>query len=91
MKKKVISFLLSMSVVTSVGVVPALAAQGCYSQYTGGSVSIVDALQSISVDPSYAHRKNIAKANGIANFHGTAAENTYMLSLLKAGELKQAA
>ena len=55
----------------------------CASKYT----SIVDALNSIGVDSSMANRKKIAAANNITNYTGTAAQNTNMLSLLKAGKL----
>jgi hypothetical protein len=55
----------------------------CSSSYT----SIVDALKSIGVDSSYAYRKKIAAANNIANYSGTATQNSNMLKLLKAGTL----
>lgn len=63
--------------------------KGCYKipEYTG--VSIIDALKSIGVDSSKAFRTKIAKANGIENYTGTAAQNKKMLSLLKAGKLKE--
>lgn len=55
----------------------------CASKYT----SIVEALNSIGVDSSYSHREKIAAANGITGYSGTAAQNTKMLDLLKAGKL----
>ena len=58
----------------------------CGSQYN----SIVDALNSIGVDSSFANRKKIAAANSISNYSGTAAQNTQMLNLLKQGKLKKA-
>lgn len=63
--------------------------KGCYKipEYTGSS--IVDALKSIGVDSSKAFRTKIAKANGIENYTGTAAQNKKMLSLLKEGKLKE--
>lgn len=63
--------------------------KGCYKipEYTGAS--IIDALKSIGVDSSKAFRTKIAKANGIENYTGTAAQNKKMLSLLKAGKLKE--
>ncbi|MBP5380094.1 MAG: glucosaminidase domain-containing protein [Ruminococcus sp.] len=57
--------------------------KACPSSYT----SIVDALNSIGVDSSYAYRKKIAEANGITNYSGTAAQNTKLLNLLKQGKL----
>lgn len=61
-----------------------------YKKYTGKSVSLVDALKSIGVDSSLAKRKKIAKANGIKNYNGSAAENTKLLNLLKKGKLIKA-
>lgn len=60
-----------------------------YPRYTGRSLSIVDALYSLGINSSYAHRKQIAAANGIKNFRGTARQNTDMLNMLKAGKLKR--
>lgn len=59
-----------------------------FSSYTGGS--IVDALKSISVDSSYNHRNELAKKNGITDYHGTYEQNIYLLNLLKTGKLKKA-
>ena len=58
-----------------------------YPQYIGNTNSIVDALKDVKVDSSYAHRKEIAGANGIAGYRGTAEQNTKMLNLLKSGKL----
>lgn len=58
-----------------------------FKKYTGKSNSIVDALNAIGADSSYAYRKKIATANGIKNYSGTAAQNTKMLALLKKGVL----
>lgn len=60
-----------------------------YKKYTGGSVSIVDALKAIGADSSKANRARIAKANGISNYKGTAVQNNKLLSLLKQGKLKK--
>ena len=49
--------------------------------------TIVEGLSSIGVDSSYANRKVIAAANGFSDYSGTAAQNTQMLDLLKAGRL----
>ncbi len=69
---------------------------GCYKVPSIQTVSIVDALKSIGVDSSYAHRKRIAeKANTdvIAGkgYNGEAAENIAMLVKLYSGTLKMAA
>lgn len=58
-----------------------------YPKYTGKTVSIVDALNSIGVNSALTFRKNIAAANGIAGYKGTEAQNLKMLSLLKQGKL----
>ncbi len=58
-----------------------------YKKYTGKSVSIVDALNSIKVDSSFAHRKKIAKANNIKLYTGLPSQNKKMLDLLKKGKL----
>ena len=58
-----------------------------YPRYTGNSGSIVDALNAVGVNSSYANRKSIAALNGISNYSGTAAQNTQMLNLLKQGKL----
>lgn len=61
-----------------------------YPKYTGSSTSIATALSAVGVNSSYAHRKEIAAANNIANYSGTAAQNTQMLNLLKQGKLVKA-
>lgn len=61
-----------------------------YPQYKGSSVSIVDSLKAVGVDYSFINREKIAAANGITNYKGTAAQNAYLLDLLKAGKLLQA-
>lgn len=62
----------------------------CYPRYTGSSTSLVEALNAIGVDSSYTNRTAIAKANGISNYSGTAAQNTELLNKLKAGTLIRA-
>ena len=54
--------------------------------YTG--VSIVDSLNQIGVDSSFEYRTKLANSNGIANYSGTAEQNTRMLEMLKYGTLK---
>jgi len=58
-----------------------------YPRYTGGSVSIVDALQAVGVDNSFANRQKIAGKNGITGYRGSADQNSKLLSLLKNGRL----
>jgi len=61
---------------------------GCYKPYPGSTNSIVDALKAMGVNATYQHRARIAKANGIADYKGTATQNLTMLQWLKAGTLK---
>ena len=56
--------------------------------YTGNS--IVDGLNGIGVDSSFAYRARLAEVNGISNYRGTAEQNTQMLNMLKNGTLKAA-
>ena len=58
-----------------------------YKKYSGNSVSIVDALDSLGYKSNFAYRKTIAKANGITAYIGTASQNRKMLDLLKQGKL----
>ena len=57
------------------------------SDYNKGS--IVDALKSIKVDSSLAHRKLIAQANGVEGYKGSAAQNKILLGLFKEGKLRK--
>lgn len=52
--------------------------------------TISTALASIGVNSSFTYRKQIAVVNNITGYIGTAAQNTQMLNLLKAGLLKKA-
>lgn len=58
-----------------------------YDRYSGKTSSIVTALNSLGIGSSFANRKNIAKANGISNYTGTALQNIKLLNLLKQGKL----
>lgn len=58
------------------------------TSYTGNS--IVDGLKSAGVNSSYAYREQLAKANGIKNYTGSASQNTALLDKLKKGTLKSA-
>ena len=61
----------------------------CFPRYTGSSGSLVTGLNAVGADSSYAYRKQIAAANGISGYSGTAAQNTQLLNWLKAGTLKK--
>ena len=58
-----------------------------FPRYNGNSASIYDALSAVGANGSYQSRQQIAAANGISNYTGTAAQNTQMLNMLKAGNL----
>lgn len=58
-----------------------------YPRYKGKSSSIVDALKSLSINPSKGNRKRIATLNGVKNYKGSASQNTKLLNLLKKGKL----
>lgn len=60
-----------------------------YPKYTGNSVSIVDALISLNINSTFTHRKQVAKANGISLYIGSAKQNRTLLNLLKLGQLKK--
>lgn len=58
-----------------------------YPKYKGKSKSLVDALKSLSINPSKSNRKRIAILNGVKNYTGSAIQNTRLLNLLKKGKL----
>lgn len=60
-----------------------------YAKYNGSSSSLVDALKSLGINSLFSTRKNIAKANGISVYLGTANQNTTLLNLLKQGRLRK--
>lgn len=60
-----------------------------YLQDIWHGTSISKALESIGEDGSYQHRVQIAAANGIASYAGTAVQNTHMLNLLQTGQLRK--
>lgn len=60
-----------------------------YPKYTGKSKSFADALNSLGVSSSFLNRSKIAEKNGITGYNGTAAQNTKLFKLLKAGKLKK--
>lgn len=64
-------------------------ASAYYPNYTGNKTTLHNAMTSLGIDASYKHRKEIAKANSIANYIGTASQNTQMYNLLVAGLLKK--
>lgn len=66
---------------------PAASDSPFFPAYTGTSSSIASALSALNVDSSYAYRAQIAAANGISGYSGTAGQNTTLLQLLKQGKL----
>ena len=61
-----------------------------YPAYKGKKVTLTAALTSLGINSSFAFRKQIAKANNIALYTGTASQNTQMYNLLTSGLLKKA-
>ncbi|MDE5946155.1 MAG: glucosaminidase domain-containing protein [Oscillospiraceae bacterium] len=61
---------------------------GYYPACDAGQESIIDALKSLNIDSSYESRYRISEYNGIHNYDGTADENIALLTMLKAGTLK---
>ena len=59
--------------------------RACATSYA----SIVEALQSIGEESSFAYRKEIAAENEISGYSGTAEQNIQMLDMLKSGTLKR--
>lgn len=66
---------------------PSAPAVSRFPAYTGSSPSIAAALSALGEDSAFAYRARIAAANGMADYTGTAAQNTHMLQLLKQGAL----
>ncbi len=60
-----------------------------YPAYTGKKTTLAAALTSLEITSTYAFRKQIAAANGIKGYVGTASQNTQMYNLLVAGLLKR--
>lgn len=58
-----------------------------YPPYTGKKTTLAAALTSLGITSTYAFRKQIAAANGIKGYVGTASQNTKMYNLLVAGLL----
>ena len=61
----------------------------CYPAYTGKKVILSAALTSLGINSSYAFRKQIAQANDMIGYRGTATQNAQMYNLLTAGLLKR--
>lgn len=60
-----------------------------YPTYTGKKTTLSAALTSLGITSTYSYRKQIAAANGIRGYVGTASQNTQMYNLLVAGLLKR--
>lgn len=61
-----------------------------YPAYKGKKTTLSVALKSLGIHYTYDFRKQIAAANGITGYRGTAAQNTQIYNLLVAGLLKRA-
>lgn len=60
-----------------------------FPAYTGKKTTLSAAMTSLGIVSSYSYRKQIASANGISGYCGTAGQNTQMYNLLTAGLLKR--
>lgn len=58
--------------------------------YDTPEFTLIDSLNKVGADSSYANRKAIAVANGILDYQGTAEQNIKMLKLLNEGKLVKA-
>ncbi|MBR1497207.1 MAG: hypothetical protein IJ617_06240 [Oscillospiraceae bacterium] len=85
------ALVLALVLALNAGALPVWGAEGCYPRCAASCESLVDALWSVGVDASFAHRKAIAQRNEISDYRGTAAQNIRLLNLLKAGALRRAA
>ncbi len=65
------------------------AVSACYPAYTGKKTTLSAALTSLGITSTYSYRKQIAAANEIRGYIGTASQNTEMYNLLTAGRLKR--
>lgn len=65
-----------------------------YRKYTGNSYGIDTVFRAIGVPEAYCgnykNRMQVAEANGITNYKGTAKQNTSLIALAKQGKLKKA-
>lgn len=61
-----------------------------YPAYTGKKTTLTAAMMALGINSAYSNRKQIAKANGITGYLGTAAQNTQMYNMLAAGLLRVA-
>lgn len=86
MKKRMFSMFLAAVILVNLLPLHAVAAD-TYPACGSGCWSIVEGLGSVGEDSSYSHRAEIAAANGISGYTGSAAQNTQLLALLKAGRL----
>lgn len=68
---------------------PATQTQEYYPAYTDAKTTLSAALKAVGVNSTYTFRKQIAAANNITGYRGTAAQNTQMYNLLVAGLLKR--
>jgi hypothetical protein len=64
-----------------------------YPKYTGKSISIDEVFKTVGVPEKYRstwkNRLHVAKANGIAGYTGSEAQNRKLISLAKSGKLKK--
>lgn len=59
-----------------------------FPRCSSSCTTITAGLQNIGVNSSYSYREQIAAANGISDYRGSAAQNNQMLAMLKSGTLR---
>ena len=73
--------------------IPTQSQASYYKKYTGSSGVLNTVLKTVGVPVKYCgdwkSRKPVASANGIANYTGTAEQNTKLINLAKQGKLKK--
>lgn len=84
--KKLISLVLAVIMILSCMPITALADE-YYPACSYSGPSIVDGLNSLGITSTFDYRCEIAEANGIGAYEGSAEQNNYMLMLLKQGRL----
>lgn len=85
--KRVLAICLTLCLMLPLLTAAAHAATFPAASYKGNS--IVDGLKSVGANSSFSYRAEIAAANGISDYRGTASQNTALLKLLKAGQLQK--
>lgn len=85
--RRIIALILTCALMMTIAPTALASNTTYFPKYTGSAHSIVDGFKAVGADSSFQYRVEIAKANSISNYTGTASQNTTMLNLLKQGKL----